>query len=122
MTEASWGEAGSPDIDWRMSAALENVPRGESELAEVTSLEGAVRAWLALDPAHQEDAVLTPERPLLVEGCRWPRSVGTTSVRWRCGCRDQTPRAPTTIGTWTRRDEGAAHPWEAVASRMFNRL
>ena len=68
MTEATWGEAASPEIDWRMSAALENVPRGKSELAEVTSLEGAVREWLALDPAHQDDAILTPERPLIVEG------------------------------------------------------
>jgi hypothetical protein len=50
MNEASWGGAGSPKINWRMSVALENVPRGDEQLAEVTSLEGAVRAWLALDP------------------------------------------------------------------------
>jgi hypothetical protein len=69
MTEASWGDgAMSPDIDWRMSAALENVPRGDSDLAEVTSLAGAVAAWLALDPAHRDEAILTPERPLVVEG------------------------------------------------------
>lgn len=68
MTEASWGEAATPEIDWKMSAALEKVPRGESELAEVTSLEGAVREWVALDPANQEDAILTPERPLLIDG------------------------------------------------------
>ena len=37
------------DIDWSMSAALANVQRGGSELPEVTSLEGAVRAWMALD-------------------------------------------------------------------------
>ena len=49
MVEASWGDAASPDINWRMSAALENVPRGLEELVEVASLEKAVRAWLALD-------------------------------------------------------------------------
>lgn len=68
MTEASWGEAGSPAINWRMSAALENVPRGDEDLAEVTSLERAVRAWLALDAAHQAGATLTPEHPLLIDG------------------------------------------------------
>lgn len=68
MVEASWGDAASPDINWRMSAALENVPRGLEELVEVTSLEKAVRAWLALDPAHQEDAILIPQHALIVEG------------------------------------------------------
>ncbi|WP_093334306.1 hypothetical protein [Sphingomonas rubra] len=47
-----------------MSAALENVPRGESELPEVTSLAGAVRAWTMLDGEMQGEAVLTPERPV----------------------------------------------------------
>lgn len=68
MAEASWGDAASPEIDWRMSAALENVPRGLDELVEVTSLEKAVRAWLDLDPCHQEDAILIPQRPLMVDG------------------------------------------------------
>ena len=68
MVEASWGDAASPDINWRVSAALENVPRGLEELVEVTSLEKAVRAWLALDPAHQEDAILIPQHALIVEG------------------------------------------------------
>ena len=68
MVEASWGDAASPDINWRMSAALENVPRGLEELVEVTSLEKAVRAWLALDPTHQEDAILIPQHALIVEG------------------------------------------------------
>jgi len=69
MTEASWGtDSLSPDIDWRMSAALENVPRGDSDLAEVTSLAGAVAAWVGLDPAHRADAVLTPEHPLVIDG------------------------------------------------------
>jgi hypothetical protein len=71
MTEATWGEgAKTPEIDWRMSAALQNVPRGDDELAEVTSLEGAVRAWLELDADHQGSAVLTPEHPLLIDGAK----------------------------------------------------
>ena len=69
MTEATWGdEATSSNLDWRMSAALANVPRGDSELAEVTSLEGAVRAWTKLDAEHREHAVLTPERPIQIDG------------------------------------------------------
>ena len=69
MTEATWGdEAKTPEIDWRMSAALENVPRGGGDIPEVTSLEGAVRAWAILDPQHRGAAVLTPERPLLIDG------------------------------------------------------
>lgn len=69
MTEASWGnDSLSPEIDWRMSAALENVPRGDSDLAEVTNLAGAVEAWRALDPAHRAEAVLTPEWPLTIDG------------------------------------------------------
>ena len=69
MTEASWGDdAMSPSIDWRMSAALENVPRGDSELAEVTSLADAVRAWQELDAPHRADAVLTLEHAILVDG------------------------------------------------------
>lgn len=69
MTEATWGDkATTPKIDWRMSAALENVPRGGAELAEVTSLEGAVRTWLELDADHRENAVLTPEQPILIDG------------------------------------------------------
>jgi hypothetical protein len=69
MTEATWGDdAMSPDIDWRMSASLQNVPRGGSDLPEVTSLAGAVSAWQALDPEHRRDATLTPERPLVIDG------------------------------------------------------
>jgi hypothetical protein len=69
MTEATWGDgASSPQIDWRMSAALKNVPRGDGDLAEVTSLERAVRAWLELDAEHRDKAVLTPEQPLLIDG------------------------------------------------------
>ena len=69
MTEATWGdEAMTPEIDWRMSASLENVHRGDSDLAEVTSLRGAVRAWQQLDPDHQAAATLTPEHPLQIDG------------------------------------------------------
>jgi hypothetical protein len=69
MTEATWGgDAKTPDIDWRMSAALENVPRGNENLAEVTSLKGAVRTWMTLDPEHRDAAVLTPEHPLQIDG------------------------------------------------------
>lgn len=69
MTEATWGDdVATPHINWRMSVALEDVPRGEEDLAEVTSLEGAVRAWLELDPAHQANAVITLEHPILIDG------------------------------------------------------
>lgn len=51
-----------------MSAALENVPRGDGDLAEVTNLAGAVRAWIDLDPAHKAAAVLTTERSVQIEG------------------------------------------------------
>jgi len=54
MTEATWGNSAGPTaIEWTMSAALENVLRGDTDLAEVTSLEGAVRAWRDLDPEHR---------------------------------------------------------------------
>lgn len=69
MTEATWGDdAMTPVIDWRMSASLENVHRGNSDLAEVTSLLGAVRAWQQLDPEHQAAATLTPEHALQIDG------------------------------------------------------
>jgi hypothetical protein len=69
MTEATWGQdTKTPDIDWRMSAALENVPRGDIDVAEVTSLEGAVRAWIGLDPVHKAVATLTLERAVQIEG------------------------------------------------------
>ena len=56
------------EIDWTMSAALKNVSRGGNELPEVTSLVGAVRAWTALDNELQNEAVLTPEHPVTVDG------------------------------------------------------
>jgi hypothetical protein len=69
MTEATWGEsAKTPEINWRMSASLENVPRGDSDVAEVTNLERALRDWQKLDPQHQAAAVLTVEHPVQIEG------------------------------------------------------
>jgi hypothetical protein len=69
MAEATWGDdAKTPPIDWRMSASLEDVPRGDGDVAEVTSLEGAVRAWRQLDPAHQSAATLTLERAIQLDG------------------------------------------------------
>ena len=68
MTEATWGDAASAPIDWHMSAALENVPRGQEDVPEVTSLAGAVREWMGLDPAHKAAATLTPERAVMVDG------------------------------------------------------
>lgn len=69
MTEATWGEsAKTPEINWRISASLENVPRGDSDVAEVTNLERAVRDWRELDPEHQAAAVLTVEHPVQIDG------------------------------------------------------
>lgn len=69
MSEAKWGDDTlSPEIDWRMSAALENVPRGGGDVAEVTSLAGAVMAWRELDPEHRAEAMLTLERPVRIDG------------------------------------------------------
>lgn len=51
-----------------MSAALNAVQRGDSEVPEVTNLAGAVRAWLTLDNGLQNEAVLTPERPVDLDG------------------------------------------------------
>ncbi len=51
-----------------MSAALANVVRGGSEVAEVTNLAGAVRAWLTLDDELRNEAVLRPERAVVVDG------------------------------------------------------
>jgi len=69
MTEATWNDdAKTPTIDWRMSASLENVHRGDEDLAEVTSLEGAVRAWQELEGEHRDSAVLTPEHPVQIDG------------------------------------------------------
>jgi len=53
MVEATWSD---------------DVPRGDDELAEVTSLEAAVRAWCELDADHRQVAVLTPERSVHIDG------------------------------------------------------
>ena len=69
MSEATWGDAAKPPaIDWRMSASLRDVPRGNENVAEVTSLERAVRAWKDLGREHQLAATLTLEHPVLVDG------------------------------------------------------
>ena len=74
MTEASWGDdRKNLQIDWHMSAVIEDVPRGDSDVAEVTSLEGAVRAWLSLDAQHRAAAKLKLERAVQMDG------VSTTS-------------------------------------------
>jgi hypothetical protein len=69
VVEATWGDgAKTPAIDWRMSVSLEDVPRGDGDVAEVTSLESAVRAWSQLDPAHKQAATLKLERPIHLDG------------------------------------------------------
>lgn len=69
MTEATWGEnAKTPEINWRMSASLENVSRSANDVAEVTSLERVVREWCALEPQHQAAAVVTVEHPVQIDG------------------------------------------------------
>ncbi len=69
MTEATWGKsAKTPDINWRMSASLENVARGETDIAEVTNLERAVRDRVRLDPEHRDAATLTTDHPVQIEG------------------------------------------------------
>ena len=69
MAEATWGEdTKTPPINWRMSASLEDVPRGDADVAEVTSLQGAVLAWQNLDRAHQSAATLTLEHPIQLDG------------------------------------------------------
>jgi hypothetical protein len=77
MTEATWGAATqNPHIDWTMSAAIENVVREGTDIAEVTNLRAAVLAWLELDPEHQARAVLTPEEPILLDGATHDRLSG----------------------------------------------
>lgn len=69
MAEATWGgETQNPAIDWKMSAALENVVRQGADVPEVTNLEAVVRAWMDLDAEHRRNAVLTPERPIAMDG------------------------------------------------------
>jgi hypothetical protein len=87
MTEATWGEAAkAPEINWRMSASLENVPRGETDVAEVTNLERAVRDWLALDPQHQSDATLTTEHAVQIDGFSSTTFPARRLLRWPITC------------------------------------
>ena len=79
MAEATWGEGTrNAAIDWSMSAALRNVVRGNTDVAEVTNLAEAVRAWTALDADHQASAVLTPEHPVVLDGASHATLTGET--------------------------------------------
>jgi len=68
MTEATWSGSDEGTIEWTMSAALEDVPRGGEQVPEVTSLERAVRAWRELSSEQRVAAVLTSERPVKLPG------------------------------------------------------
>ncbi|WP_333573359.1 hypothetical protein [Sphingomonas sp.] len=77
MTEARWGDdAKNPPIDWTMSAALENVVRSGEDVAEVTNLGAAVRAWRDLDPEHRTHAVLILDHPVHLDGAAVNRFEG----------------------------------------------
>ncbi|MGW8202751.1 hypothetical protein ACWGM0_09395 [Sphingomonas bisphenolicum] len=79
LSEASWSDTTkTPAIDWSISAGLENVARGGQDIAEVTNLDGAVRAWLALDQEHQKEARLTIEYPILLDGVAMSHFSGLT--------------------------------------------
>ena len=82
--EGTRGDQQASGIDWRMSAALECVPRGDTELAEVTSLENAVRAWRDLDVEHRLLAVLTPERAVQIDGVNHVSFTGE-AIAWLAG-------------------------------------
>ena len=65
----SWGDdTRTPPVEWTMSAALQSVVRDGADIVEVTSLREAIEAWKRLDPDHRTAAVLTPDRPILIEG------------------------------------------------------
>lgn len=69
MTEGIWNDAAkTPCIDWTVSASLKDVERQERDVAEVTNLEEAVRAWLLLDPSHRNAVWLTVEHPIQLDG------------------------------------------------------
>lgn len=73
----SWGDnTRNPEPDWSMSAALENVPRGDSELPEVTNLREAVTTWQQLDRGMRDAAILMLERPILLDGAQINRFEG----------------------------------------------
>lgn len=69
MAEATWGDdTQNPPIDWKASAALEDIVRNGEHVPEVTNLERAVREWTALESAHRAGAVLTLEHPVTIDG------------------------------------------------------
>jgi hypothetical protein len=73
----NWGpKAQNPTPDWTMSAALENVPRGDGHLPEVTNLRDAVKTWQGLDPSARATAILTLERPIVLDGAQLDRFEG----------------------------------------------
>jgi hypothetical protein len=79
MTEATWDDAAkTPPIDWTISASLENVEREGQDIAEVTNLADAVRAWLLLDTSHQNAAVLTIEHAVQLDGVATAHFAGKT--------------------------------------------
>ena len=79
MAEARWSDnSKTPTIDWSVSGGLENVERQGQDVAEVTNLEAAVRAWLALEPQHKSDALLTVEHPILLDGVAHTSFAGET--------------------------------------------
>ena len=47
---------------------VENVPRGDTDIAEVTNLERAVRDWVRLNPERREAATLTADHTVQIEG------------------------------------------------------
>jgi hypothetical protein len=59
-----------------MSVSLQSVPRGDGELTEVTSLREAVEAWQGLEPEARETAILTLERPVIIDGAQVDRFEG----------------------------------------------
>jgi hypothetical protein len=59
-----------------MSVSLENVPRGDQQLPEVTSLREAVRTWQQLEQPAKDAAVLMLERPVIIDGAQLDRFEG----------------------------------------------
>ena len=59
-----------------MSVSLENVSRGGQQIPEVTSLRGAVEAWVQLDQPAKDAAILVLERPITIDGAQLDRFEG----------------------------------------------
>jgi hypothetical protein len=73
----TWGpEAQNPAPDWTMSVSLQGVPRGDERLTEVTSLREAVEAWQRLAQPARGTAILTLERPIIIDGAQVDRFEG----------------------------------------------